>query len=188
LESRDLIGRGGAAANKYHGCGRLQTNNDFAPIEIMCSVPAAYRACGPNSHPLKACLHFAGRPHTAGTICTQIAFLHFSSFLHIVDRAERAGNRADLASDARRSMRDLRTPDKPPAPCIVALRAGMWGLAAGFVKIENPGAGFGRTRKSPTTRSTQNRSAGICAVKRAAKTPGAQITSVARTDRATVGT
>src|SRR4051812_2709046 len=82
-----------------------------------------------------------------GVAAAQVALLHLARVLHIVHRAERAGDRADLAADAYVVEHDLRAGGcidldrlhraRMQAPRLVALRAGVGHLASSVVEVEH---------------------------------------------------
>src|SRR5512140_491925 len=87
------------------------------------------------------------RGHARRVAAAQVALLHLPGRLHVVHRAERAGDRAHLAADAGRLEHDLRAgrgvrPDRVDragahAPGLVALRAGVRDLLPGLVEVEH---------------------------------------------------
>src|SRR4051794_17181416 len=82
-----------------------------------------------------------------GVAAAQVALLHLARVLHIVHRAERAGDRADLAADAYVVEHDLRAGGRVDldrlhrarvqAPRLVALGAGVRDLASSVVEVEH---------------------------------------------------
>ena len=91
---------------------------------------------------------------TGRLAAAQVALLDLAGFLHVVDRAERAADGADLAADAGAVVdhlgaghlveRDRFDRAGVQAPGFVALRAGVGHLATGVMEVEHLDAALGR--------------------------------------------
>ncbi len=101
-----------------------------------------------------------------GVAAAQVALLHLASFFHVIDRAKRASDRANLAAHAGTLVDDLSAcrfvngdgfyRAGMQAPSFVALGAGVRHFFASVVKVENLDAGFRSGKRAVVLKRTSH--------------------------------